>query len=410
MEDENSLPDEHHSKEVDETEVKDDLPKNKPLAAIPSKPCLKPKSLLAHELLFGSLANEASGTGITLSAVQLFDLATALDEYSTELETLPQLNPSKKKKAIRVWATAAAGVILTVGLSTVGVKIFNPSESETDSVASVVEQKAPNRTPAKISEVLPPDPPSPETSKPPSPNLPESLSSQKKLPPPPKVNTPTPPTRKTTSQTTIPTQTPTPLPPAPPVTTNPLPTKTTLQPPPAPTEKKDIPKTIPTFTGTAKLPELPPLPTQSRESQDTNQIIQISPKIPNQDSSSVASVPLAVPSSPPKESEGTTTTATRLPSDRLLNNLPQVNEVRDYFQQKWQPPESLTKTLEYRLVLNSNGSIKRIIPLGRASGIYLDRTNMPLMGETFVSPIPGGVNPNIRVVLAPDGTVKTFLE
>jgi hypothetical protein len=70
----------------------------------------------------------------------------------------------------------------------------------------------------------------------------------------------------------------------------------------------------------------------------------------------------------------------------------------------------LTETLEYRLLLNADGSLQRILPLGRTSENFLDRTNMPLLGEPFVSPATNGRNPQVRVVLEPDGKVQTFLE
>jgi hypothetical protein len=87
-----------------------------------------------------------------------------------------------------------------------------------------------------------------------------------------------------------------------------------------------------------------------------------------------------------------------------------VAQVRTYFQQRWQPPSDLEQTLEYRLVLNADGSIQRIVPLGQSAKIYIDRTDMPLMNEPFVSPVQGGGNPQIRLVLTPEGEVKTFLE
>jgi hypothetical protein len=94
----------------------------------------------------------------------------------------------------------------------------------------------------------------------------------------------------------------------------------------------------------------------------------------------------------------------------LFDNIPQVAEVRSYFQKRWQPPSGLSQTLEYSLTLNADGSIQRIIPLGKAAGDFIDRTDIPLPGEPFVSAIDGGRNPSIRLVLTPDGKVSTFLE
>jgi hypothetical protein len=93
-----------------------------------------------------------------------------------------------------------------------------------------------------------------------------------------------------------------------------------------------------------------------------------------------------------------------------FDTIPQVAEARTYFKQRWKPPEGLTQTLEYSLQINSNGSIQSITPLKQASGAYIDRTNMPLLGEPFVSPIAGGRSARIRLVLEPNGDVRTFLE
>jgi hypothetical protein len=90
--------------------------------------------------------------------------------------------------------------------------------------------------------------------------------------------------------------------------------------------------------------------------------------------------------------------------------IPQTNEVQSYFQQRWQPPENLGETLEYRLTVGANGQVEQITPLGDAAGIYIDRTNMPLLGDQFVSPLTPYQRAMVRVVLAPDGRVQTFLE
>jgi hypothetical protein len=104
------------------------------------------------------------------------------------------------------------------------------------------------------------------------------------------------------------------------------------------------------------------------------------------------------------------TSTAKAPETNLLDTIPQVAETREYFQSRWQPPESLKHTLEYRLVLNQDGSLKQIIPLGQAAKIYLDRTNMPLLNQPFVSPLDISGNPQLRLVLGSDGTVRTFME
>ncbi len=93
-----------------------------------------------------------------------------------------------------------------------------------------------------------------------------------------------------------------------------------------------------------------------------------------------------------------------------FDTIPQVAEVRRYFQQRWSPPQGLAQTLEYTLTIAPNGTIRQITPLGQAAGDYIDRTGIPLVGEPFVSPLSNGRNARIRLVLSPDGKVQTFLE
>lgn len=120
-------------------------------------------------------------------------------------------------------------------------------------------------------------------------------------------------------------------------------------------------------------------------------------------------LPTAPLSSSPKPTPSVPNTAAVNPFS-LPNNFSQVAEVRNYFQQRWQPPAGLTQNLEYILWLNADGSIQRIIPLGNAAVDYLDRVNIPVPGERFVSPLQGELKPKIRLVLIPNGQVQTFLE
>jgi hypothetical protein len=98
------------------------------------------------------------------------------------------------------------------------------------------------------------------------------------------------------------------------------------------------------------------------------------------------------------------------PSETAFDTIPQVAEVRSYFQQRWQPPKGLKQTLQYTLILNADGSIRGSLPRSQAAETYIDRTPIPLANEPFVSSVEDGGNPKIRVVLDPNGDVETFLE
>ena len=91
-------------------------------------------------------------------------------------------------------------------------------------------------------------------------------------------------------------------------------------------------------------------------------------------------------------------------------SLPQVDEVRAYFQRSWRPPADLDRSIEYQLILNPNGTLAQVTPLGQTARQYVAQARIPSIGEPFVSPIENGAQPRIRLILQPDGQVRSFLE
>ena len=340
------------------------------LPATDSLPVLNRKGMVDHELHLGSLAAGASQSLVKLSASQLFDLATALDEYAEEADNLAALQPFPKRKVILMAASATSILLVAAGIAALAIKRLSPTDQPEGAVASESQSQPPN-----ISDVLPPVPLPPPSV--PSPKLPSSLAQQKALPPPPAVKAPSKVPRVVLPQH------------------NPLP------PPPSRPSHQQVIAISPQSQGRTANPGPPP-PSQRPTSLN----------LP-------APPPLAVRPPAPKPSwEGTNASNSVQPErqessselPRLLDTIPQVKEVRHYFQERWQVPKELNQRLEYRLLLNQEGTLDRIIPLGRAAEIYLDRTEMPLLREPFVSPLTSGEKATIRLVLVPNGTVKTFLE
>ena len=349
---------------------------------------LQAKSLLAHALFLEPLAVEASGKMVKLSTLQLFDLAEAL-EGSIQTITSPQLYRDQGRKTALVWAGAAA--IVLAGLP-IGFELLNSRAEDDEQVTLQEIETQPTQPPVQL---IPPVPTAP-TEVPESPTLPTPLASEERLPPPPPVDVPSssslpappkvtilPAPAPNSSQTTIPNQ-----PVSPPTTTPVIPRQ------PAPPQ----PSTSAQNPGTPKLSELPALQSQPSD-------LNVTPE-----GTAVAKAPESAQVNSPEPAQNPAAES-KTASSNVPNRIPQLAEVEAYFQKEWQPPASLEETLEYRLVLNRDGSIKRIVPLGQAARVYLDRTNMPLMGETFVSPLSASeAPPQIRVFLHPNGTVKTFLE
>ncbi|MCA1990644.1 MAG: DUF4335 domain-containing protein [Coleofasciculus sp. S288] len=375
---------------------------------------LKPKGLLSHNLFLGQLANEESGPAVALSVLQLFDLATALDEYAAEVIALPNFNRFGLKKAPPAW-TWAAVALLAVGVTTTGVKLLNQSQSTQVATTAEEQESSAAVQPSPPSQLpLAPASPLPTGSPLPTPLVPSPLSgSSQVLPPPTPVTVPPTPTQSAPSspaanQPPILTISPQERKavPSKPVAPAQDPTRIAAAPPPPTPSTNSSPS--PSGTNQAQrstsgtpatpfpLPKLPPLGSTSPANQIADEGI-------SQSATRSGAVPAAMNSE-----ESAPTTNAR--SGKLFDTIPQVAEVRDYLQQRWQPPSGLTQTLEYSLLLNADGSIQRIIPLGKAAGDYIDNTAIPRPGQPFVSAVEGQRNPNIRVVLKPDGEVETFLE
>jgi hypothetical protein len=335
------------------------------------------KGLLNHELVLGSLATQESGPTLNLSTLQLFDLANALDEYATDILNLPTLRSSEKFGLSRNWAQIAAVALLAVGLSTSAIKLMDGSLKQStqapvssEGASSADQRIATQLPPAVVDQATPP------------------VLSADRLPPPPPAGSLVP------NQLGAPT----------------------------------LPKTVAPSPSPGKLPggaiAANPVPVPGRPTIVGQPVEPITGAVAGKPQSSqsiaIAPAPSVADSASRNTSESSVQQARRgallkEPSDNAppgtaFDTIPQVAEARDYFKQRWKPVEGLTQTLEYSLLINANGTIQSITPLKQASGDYIDRTGMPLIGDPFVSPIKDGKSAKIRLVLEPDGQVQTFLE
>ncbi|MFM7448842.1 MAG: DUF4335 domain-containing protein [Leptolyngbyaceae cyanobacterium] len=343
---------------------------------------LRPKGQLTHELCLGNFAPEGSGKTAELTTLQLFDLANALEEYSGEIETLPALTKSSGWLPDRVgWPQMAAVALVTIGLAVSIAKVLDRPQSTSTAVAPNNSQAA-TSTDQRLALQLPP-----------------AVTAQKTVPP------------STSAQ---------PLPPPPP--------PGALVPRAPGLPKVTVPAAVPINPGVATVPIAPLPPSGINQGQSTVDVpglptvmaqkpemsTPIAPP-PGATSGDMAAAPAPIPmtataaradaaarSNNSKQSAETSATA--------FDTIPQVAEARRYFQQRWQVPNGLTQTLEYRLSVNPDGTVQRIIPLGQAAGDFIDRTAIPLVGEPLVAPIASGKGIQLRLVFNPDGSVQTFLE
>jgi hypothetical protein len=353
--------------------LRNDSNESKFVAAAPS---LVSQGLLSHKLYFGNLANEKSGDAIELSATQLFDLAAALDDYNAEINAVPALKPKRSLPPLRTWGSAVAGTLFAVGLTAAVVTVMNNSLNDSQTAIAPL----PNANPDDAISDLPtlPQPPVVPI---PTPSVPENIAGGSQLPPPPPVS-------RSPVQVTPPTDVQT-----------------------VPNSQANRPST--------SLPTAPQVPVQSRAATPTTPSVTPRPsaELPSTD---VPAAQSGLPDLNARSPNAPTTVAEAL-KDRQQANLennrarggtiPQVGQIQRYFQQNWQPPDNLEDKLEYRLVLNPDGSLQRIVPLSEVAGTFIDRTPMPLMGQPFgLSPLNGETTPQVRLSLYPDGRVETYLE
>ncbi|KYC36246.1 hypothetical protein WA1_41710 [Scytonema hofmannii PCC 7110] len=436
---------------------------------------IQPNSHLTHSLFLGSLANQISGGVVELSLLQLFDLATALDEYSTDVMALPDLNSRSRVSPIPVWAPVAAVLAIGVGLAPLTWQYANSLRQEQQtarksdaSSQTIALQDSP---PSNLSSPLPTLSPSNNNL------LAQPLPSfGANFPLPPSTSAPSaqtfpvlPPTPGASSSTQIPS-----ISLAPPTST--FPTSTQASPNIAALPKGALPSSGTSLTvPSTKIPPFASFPQNTASFNKTpSQRITLQPNakqstltstsrgevpalspdfknppsIPNSElgsSSSIPAIPAPLPNIPSNLSSarginsttGVPPLNTTTPSDtdalvarlrqgRTKNNAPtevaanstndtlfdtlQISEAREFLKQRWEPPNGLKQAIEYSLLVGVDGTIERIMPLGKAARDFVDRTGMPLIGEPFVSPNKSGQSVRIRAVFSPDGKVQTFPE
>jgi hypothetical protein len=400
---------------------------------------LEPNSYLTHNLFLGSLANQASGRVIQLSLLQLFDLASALDEYSADVMVLPTLSSSSSSSSlIPTWAPVAAVLVLALGLTPVTwqyannirqqqqtAKTVDPSEADIAALESSPSLNFPTPQsgliPDNFQSSLPPlgsTPALPTSSLPPKPLIaPNSnfstqsqISPNSSLPTAPKTspnsNFSSTPLLSPKDPLTLPqTKTPT-------LPTNPRSTaltkipgqETAIQPKLGQNPAGSIPQ-----PGIA-LPERQSLPSSP---QNDDSLGKVSPgNKPSSNLPSSTTSPRTGDNNPFIDGLGDGRKAPTPPNvaTGTLFDTPQIAEAREYISKRWQPPARLGQTLEYSLLLGVDGKIERIFPLNKAAREFVDNAGMPDIGKPFVSANKTGQNLRIRVVLSPDGKVQTFPE
>ena len=431
---------------------------------------ITPQNLVTHQLTWSGLGGEKAIAPINLSATQLFDLVSALEDYQKEMSVLAELTAQKQQKPNKFipLGLSAAGIVLAVGLANFGLQMAN-QKSVDDSVAVNSQLEVPAVNTTQTPEVIAPE--VPDVVVEPEPNLTETetLGSSETLPPPPSVTTPKPPpdipdpalyppsgNLKIPPLTSLP-KLEQPLgssKPENPLKTGQVESKIAVTPQPVlesaiteQTNKNEDTSDSDMGSNDAKeeiTVATDEIPLDGDDTQEQTAIVlEETPEVAAPDitqkfgrdraafsdaeiailnrTASPSSETISPNASPAREPETriaagnqiekpSLNPATSNQSNSKIPSISQQAEIKTYFQQKWQPPNELNRNLEYRLQIAQDGSLKRVIPLGKAASIYLDRTGIPLLGESFVSPLNEKDSATVRLVLSPDGEVRTFLE
>ena len=338
--------------------------------------------LVNHELFLGFLDRDNNVDRVKLTTVQLFDLVTALKAYRDA--TLLKSKPEAAKIFLLLGAITATTVI-AVGIS----QILSRTESTPDIAPISPEEPTPSIT--ELDEVVPPPTTSAAEQPTPQPKLTEPLTSAVKLPPPPAVDTPKP------------------KPNIPDPADYPLPevarqSQVNIVQQPASKEQTELSREIAGETNEANSPEIPTdestIIIDSAEPDTISSTIQVNPNTnlesEKSDRSAIEPSQEIAEDSPP-----TQIAKSSQPS--------QIQQITSYFEERWQPPAELKQSLEYRLWLNADGTIERVVPLGKASQLYIDRTNIPLKGESFINS-QKSQSSIVRLLLSPDGEVQALSE
>ncbi|MGF1676519.1 MAG: DUF4335 domain-containing protein [Rivularia sp. (in: cyanobacteria)] len=401
---------------------------------------LQPSSHLTHQLFLGSLASQVHGSSIQLSLLQLFDLATALDEYTADVVAMPTVTQRRRNSlAMPAWAPVAAVLVLGLGLMPFTYQYANRLREQKQTGETVATANQEIET--DVSPTLLPIPNSVLTPLPNASPLPTNGSGltvpNASLP---SLTSPNP-TLGTTPGSTLPPASTNPNSslsniPLPPLDSSNLGGSTAIKPqtggqtlslnPNSPAAKTQGGNSSTSISGNTNLPSTTrPLTSLPSLTNPSTPIIAVPPaKQPsvslqnnNQPSSLTNTAKLdsdlaaqlrdnrtAIPAN--NERKSTTAAA----NSETLFDTNQVAEVRSYFKQRWQPPKGLTEPLQYSLTVGVDGALEQILPLGKAARDYVEKAGIPEIGQPFVSPSRNGQNVRVRAVFKPDGQVQAFPE
>ncbi len=407
---------------------------------------LQPSSNLTHQLFLGSLANQVSGASIQLGLLQLFDLATALDEYMADVVALPTdiQQPRRSGFAIPAWAPVAAVLVLGLGLMPLTLQYANRLREENKTGETVATANKEIGNDAASTPLLTPLP-TPQSSLTPLPNLSPlpNVGTGLNLP---SGSLPTPgasplPSLAETQKpgTTFPSASTNPSNlsniPLPPLGSSNFGSSAATKPelgkpnfsisPNSPSaningglgSKPNLGGNLSASTPKSKTslpsltnPSTPIIPSKQADAipQTGNSQTDLLTNLPK--STNDLATELRENRSASANNGGKSPTTTAAANSESLFDTNQVAQIRSYLSKRWNPPSGLSQPLEYSMTIGVDGALEQLLPLGKAARDNVDRAGIPKIGEPFVSSSRNGQNVRVRAVLNPNGKVQVFPE
>lgn len=408
---------------------------------------LQPSSNLTHQLFLGSLANQVSGASIQLGLLQLFDLATALDEYMADVVALPIdiQQPRSSRFAIPAWAPVAAVLVLGLGLMPLTLQYANRLREENKTGETVATANKEIGNDAASTSLLTPLP-TPQSSLTPLPNISPlpTLGTGLNLP---NASSPAPgasplPNLAATQKpgTTFPSASTNPSSslsniPLPPLGSSSFGSSTATKPqlgkpnftispnsPSAKTNgglgsKPNLGGNLSASTPKSKTslpslinPSTPIIPSKQADAipQSGNSQKDLLTNLPK--SNNDLATQLRENRSAPANNGGKSPTTTAAANSETLFDTNQVAQIRSYLSKRWKPPSGLSQPLEYSMTVGVDGALEQLLPLGKAARDNVDRAGIPKIGQPFVDSSRNGQNVRVRAVLNPNGKVQVFPE
>ena len=366
------------------------------------------QSAYRHLLYYQSFEPHQEVIEVVLTNTQLVDFVNALEAYHWDA-TKVRIQPKKRPISL------GTGVALTFIIATLGKFLWSGYQVNSSiNVAEEISELSAENYSQNIQEVVPPSPLNLKTvPQIVTPKIPEELLNQQPLLPPPpaltqpptnlltnsniklnnsnQTNTIPPSINQTNSQSSTPSAQSN-------INNSSLVTgiRTSL---PANSESSQPLET----SNNLLAPRLPSLPVLSPSDFNQNSIAMASSQINNL--SDVGTINQQIQ---PSLAEKFNSPNSSVIAKRINQNI--SGEVQQYFRNKWQPPENLNQSIEYRLQLEENGTLTRVTPVGQVAAVFLEQTPVPLIGEVITSSFSKISPLTVRLILSPNGSVRSFVE